>query len=210
MLPICLAYFASNCLLENAIAPTNLANSSPNISVEQYFCRGKQDYFNYKLDNALTNFYQALRRNPNYADIYFYRGNSYILLGNLPTALNNFNFLLRLKPDFPNAHLVYANRGTAYARSKNYRAAIADYTQSIRLNSSTPLVRENRGFAYYFSGSPQAAIADFQAEGRLFRFKFTQMMELIEAIRHKDESKLKTNWPIIAPNKSQEMKECKI
>lgn len=207
MLPICSAYFAANCLLKNAIVPTNLAKS-PNVSVDQYFCRGKRDYFNYKLESALTNFYEALRRNPHYANVYFYRGNSYVLLGKLPTALANFNFLLRLKPDFPNAHLVYANRGTAYARSGNYRAAIADYTQSIKLNNSTPLVRENRGFAYYFSGSPQAAIADFQAEARLFRFKFAPMMELIEAVRHKDESKLKTIWPIIPPNKGQEMKGC--
>ena len=208
MLSICSAYLASNCLLKNAIVSTNLANSSPNVSVEQYVCRGKKDYFNYKLNSALINFYQALRRDPHHANGYFYRGNSYVLLGDLPNAIANFNFLLRLKPDFPNAHLVYANRGTAYARSGNYRAAIADYTQSIKLNNSTPLVRENRGFAYYFSGSPQAAIADFQAEGRLFRFKFPQMMELIEAVRHKDESKLKTNWPIIPPNKGQEMKGC--
>ncbi|MFB2835194.1 tetratricopeptide repeat protein [Floridanema evergladense] len=207
MLPICSAFFASNCLLKNAIAPTNLAQS-PNVSVEQDFCQGKRDYFNYKLNNALANFYQALRRNPNYADIYFYRGNSYVLLGNLPNAFANFNFLLRLKPDFPNAHLVYANRGSAYARSGNYRAAIADYTQSIKLNNSTPLVRENRGFANYFSGYPQAAIADFQAEARLFTFKFAQMMELIQAVQQKDESKLKTSWPIIAPNKRQEMKGC--
>ncbi|MGA9378707.1 MAG: tetratricopeptide repeat protein [Phormidium sp.] len=208
MLSICSAYLASNCLLENPIFPTNLANSSPNVLVEQYFCRGKQDYFNYKLSSALTNFYEALRRDPHYANVYFYRGNSYVLLGNLPNAIANYNFLLRLKPDFPNAHLVYAIRGTAYARSGNYRAAIADYTQSIKLNNSTPLVRENRGFANYFSGSPQAAIADFQAEGRLFRFKFPQMMELIEAVRRKDESKIKTMWPIIAPNRGQEMKGC--
>lgn len=207
MLPICSAYFASNCLLKNAIAPTNLAKS-PTVSVEQYFCQGKRDYFNYKLSSALTNFYQALRLNPNYANIYLYRGNSYVLLGNLPNAFANFNFLLRLKPDFPNAHLVYANRGSAFARSGNYRAAIADYTQSIKLNSSTPLVRENRGFAYYFSGQEQAAIADFQAEARLFRFKFAQMMELIYAVQHKDETRLKTNWPIIAPNRGQEMKGC--
>ncbi|MFB2937362.1 tetratricopeptide repeat protein [Aerosakkonemataceae cyanobacterium BLCC-F154] len=207
MLSICSAYLASNCLLENAIVPTNLAKS-PNVEVEQYFCRGKRDYFNYKLSSALTNFYHALRRDPHYGNIYFFRGNSYVLLGDLPNAIANFNFLLRLKPDFSNAHLVYANRGSAYARSGNYRAAIADYTQSIKLNGSTPLVRENRGFAYYFSGSPQAAIADFQAEGRLFRFKFPQMMELIEAVRHQDESKIKTIWPIVAPNRGQEMKGC--
>jgi len=207
MLPICFAFFASNCLVESAIVQTNLAKSA-NVSVEQYFCQGKRDYFNYKLSNALANFYQALRRNPDYANIYLYRGNSYVLLGDLPNAIANFNFLLRLKPDFPNAHLVYANRGSAYARLKNYRAAIADYTQSIKLNNSTALVRENRGFANYFSGYHQAAIADFQAEGKLFRFKFLQMMELIEAVRHRDESKLKTSWPIIAPNKGQEMKGC--
>ena len=208
MLSICSAYFASSCLLKNEVIYPKLSNSATNVSVEQYFCRGKRDYFNYKLDSALTNFYQALRRDPHYANVYFYRGNTYVLLGDLQNAIANFNFLLRLKPDFPNAHLVYANRGSAYARSKNYRAAIADYTQSIKLNNSTPLVRENRGFANYFSGFHQAAIADFLAEARLFRFKFAQMMELIEAVRHKDESKLKTNWPIIAPNKGQEMKGC--
>lgn len=208
MLSICSAYFASNCLLKNPIFPTNLANSSTNISVEQYFCRGKRDYFNYKLSHALTNFYQALRRNPRYAEIYLYRGNSYVLLGNLPNAIANFNFLLRLKPDFPNAHIVFANRGTAFARSGNYRAAISDYTQSIKLNNSTPSVRESRGFAYYFLGQHQAAIADFQSEGRLFRFKFAQMIGLMEAVRHKDESKLKTNWPIIAPNKGKDLKGC--
>ncbi|MBE9226722.1 tetratricopeptide repeat protein [Phormidium sp. LEGE 05292] len=208
MLSICSAYFASNCLLKNEVIYPKLTNSSTNVSVEQYFCRGKRDYFNYKLGSALTNFYEALRRNPHYANIYFYRGNTYVLLGDLPNAIANYNFLLRLKPDFPNAHLVYANRGTAYARSKNYRAAIADYTQSIRLNSSTPLVRENRGFANYFLGYNQAAIADFLAEARLFKFKFAQMMELIEAVRNKDESKLKTSWPIVPPNKGQEMKGC--
>jgi tetratricopeptide (TPR) repeat protein len=208
MLPICSTYFAANCLVNNEIISHNLASSPTNVAVEQYFCRGKRDYFNYKFSNALTNFYQALRRNPRYAEIYLYRGNSYVLLGDLPLALANFNFLLRLRPDFPDAHIVYANRGTAFARSGNYRAAISDYTQSIRLNSSTPLVRENRGFAYYFLGQHQSAIADFQAEGKLFRSKFTQMMELMDAVRHKNESKLKTNWPIIAPNRGKDLKGC--
>jgi tetratricopeptide (TPR) repeat protein/protein involved in polysaccharide export with SLBB domain len=79
------------------------------------------------------------------------------------SAINKFSEVIRFRP-FAEA---YYNRGIAYARKGEQDKAIADYTEAIRLNPSSPSDYEARAIAFIGRGEYERAVNDLQAVFRL-------------------------------------------
>lgn len=60
-----------------------------------------------------------------------------------------------------NLAVAFNNRGLAYKNKGQWDRAIADYSESIRLNPDDAQVFNNRGNAYYFNGQLDRAIEDY-------------------------------------------------
>lgn len=69
--------------------------------------------------------------------------------------------LTRFRLGRKNRAEAYGNRALAYIMLKQYRKAIADLNQAIRLNPGDTLDYQNRGVAYYLLKQYRKAIADY-------------------------------------------------
>ncbi|MFP3042602.1 tetratricopeptide repeat protein [Treponema primitia] len=125
--------------------------------VLSYYNRGYNHAAKKEYDNAIENFTQALRLDPNFFPAYVQRGQSYSRSGDYEKALADFNTALRLTPDSFEA---YYFRGMAYYRKNDYDRAIADFTQSIRLNPNNAGTYYTRSVMYNLKGEMEKGIED--------------------------------------------------
>lgn len=63
----------------------------------------------------------------------------------------------------PNLAVAYTNRGIAYAAQGNFKRAIRDFTEAIKLAPDDPHPYYNRGNAYYDLKKYEKALADYTA-----------------------------------------------
>ena len=75
------------------------------------------------LDEALRDYDEAIRLNPNVADAFINRGNVYDALGRSQDALREYGLAIEANPD---NSLIYLNRAITYYRLKEYAKALAD------------------------------------------------------------------------------------
>ena len=93
--------------------------------------------FNEYDENAIQDFTQAIKLNPNYADAYFYRGCDYSCLGQYERAIQDFTQAIQLHPNYGSA---YYNRGKIYSKLGRKKQADQDFDMHIKLS-----VMDNRG-----------------------------------------------------------------
>ncbi|MDR2553384.1 MAG: tetratricopeptide repeat protein [Treponema sp.] len=114
-------------------------------------------------DQAIADFTQAIRLEPNNSYRYEDRANAYEKKGDYDQAIADYTQVIRLAPD----RAPYWERANAYANKGDYDRAIADYTQAIRLDPNDATAYNNRGSAYGTKGMYDRAIADFEAALRV-------------------------------------------
>lgn len=102
----------------------------------------------------IEDYTQAIKINPQYADIYKNRGIFRYLLG----TQTGFTQAIKINPNDANA---YKNRGDARADIGDYMGAIEDYTQAIQINPHAADAYYNRGNARYDLGDEAGAIEDY-------------------------------------------------
>lgn len=85
---------------------------------------------NGNLNEALTDFNEAIRLKPEFAAAYNNRGLVHIEEGNLGAALYDFNEAIRIQPGFSNP---YFNRAMVWERKGDYIAIINDYHKYLGL-----------------------------------------------------------------------------
>lgn len=132
--------------------------------------RLKPDYVQYYLNRgdayakagnkakAMEDFATALRLRPNDASTYIYRGEAYFALKENEQGIKDYETAIGLAPE--SAYIYYKNRGVLRYGQKDYAAAVADYTQSLRLKPDYATAYFERGKAYFDWKKYEEALAD--------------------------------------------------
>jgi tetratricopeptide (TPR) repeat protein len=108
-------------------------------------------------EQAIADYAEAIRINPDYARAYFNRGYTYSWLRNFEQAIADYTEAIHIGPEYAGA---YTNRGVAYIGLGDYEQAIADFTEAIRLDPDSAGAYYRRGQAYLLLGERELAIAD--------------------------------------------------
>ena len=111
-----------------------------------------------KYDEAIAEFSNALKINPNSANIYYDRGVIYDKKGDLDQAIADFGKAIEIDPGLTDA---YYNRGFAYYRKGDPEDAIPDYNKVIELSPNSADAYYGRGLAYSKKGNLDEAISDY-------------------------------------------------
>jgi FkbM family methyltransferase len=117
-----------------------------------------------KLDEAIANFEQALRLNPDYALAHSDLGNVFYLQGRHDAAVACYERAVRLKPDFAVAH---NNMGAALTCLGRFEEAAAQCRTALSLKPDYAEAHSNLGNALKEQGQIQEAISHYQDAVRL-------------------------------------------
>lgn len=99
------------------------------------------------------------------AETFFLEGSVSFILNNYPDAIEKLTVAIGLNPDFGGA---YDFRGQAKAKIGEYREAIRDYDQAIKLNGDKDgTTNNNRGSAKLSLGDKDGACEDFLVSAAL-------------------------------------------
>jgi tetratricopeptide (TPR) repeat protein len=138
---------------------TEQTSTSGTGSSNTFYERGREYYIKSDYDNAITQYTEAIRIDPNYAWAYSGRGSAYRMKGQYDTAIKDLNEAIRLDP---NNALAYSNRGEAYRMKGQYDTAFKDLNEAIRLDPNYAWAYARRGQAYRGLGQKDRAIQDLE------------------------------------------------
>ncbi len=111
---------------------------------------------------AIADFSEALRLQPDYAKAYICRGEARSETGDLAGARADLDQAIRLMAGPGDDILGFARRvrGDISLKQKDYRRAIDDYSEAIRLDPKDAEALRSRGDAYFLLGETARSIAD--------------------------------------------------
>lgn len=110
-------------------------------------------------EGFIKDFNKALQIQPDNAVIYAQRGYAHYLLGDTAKGLADYNDAIRLDPKL--AYDLYTHRGDIRWQQKDYKGAIADYTQALSFRPSHVPAYIARGRVYAKLGKRQESLEDF-------------------------------------------------
>jgi tetratricopeptide (TPR) repeat protein len=119
--------------------------------------KGNLAYRNNRYEEAILDYSEALRLNPNDALTYGTRGMAYAKKGFFTQAIEDFSNFIRLNPEFVDGYLY---RGSAYEAERNHDQAIADYNTALRLNPDNAQAFAALAVTYEAKGDHPKAIAN--------------------------------------------------
>ena len=125
-----------------------------------HYSRGNDQYDKGQYDQAISDYTEAIKINPNLAGAYNNRGLTYSHdKGDYDRAISDFSKAIEINPRNADA---YVNRANAYTQGKGqYDLAIADYTKAIEIAPRLAMAYYNRGISYEGKGEYDQAVADF-------------------------------------------------
>jgi tetratricopeptide (TPR) repeat protein len=112
-----------------------------------------------RLDEAIEQFEQALRVNPDFAEAAFDLGLAWGKAGNLPEAIRHYEEALRIRPDFAQAH---NNLGAVLTRAGRIEEAIGHFERAIQIYPGLADAHNNLGIAFGRLGRADEAIEQFE------------------------------------------------
>jgi tetratricopeptide (TPR) repeat protein len=124
-------------------------------------------------DQAIREFDEGIRLDPNSPSLFTARGLAWFGMGNVDRALADFDEAIRLDPRYARA---YYERGSLRRTMGQLDAALRDLDEAVRLDPEYPPALNNRGIARHKAGDSARAIADFDEAIRLDP-KFTDALE---------------------------------
>ena len=142
---------------------TPALGAEPLDSAENYLRRGDEYSGAQAYGQAIADYSEALRLQPDWAEAYNNRGYALFWNGQGDKALADYNRALALRPLYPYA---CNNRGVAYMAGGEPALAIADFTRAIELQPLFPQAYRNRGNAYLRQGQLGPALEDFRRAGQ--------------------------------------------
>ena len=117
-----------------------------------------------QIDEAITQFQEAIRLKPDYAKAYYNLGTALAKKGQVDEAITQFQEAIRLAPDYADAHI---NLGIALGRKGQIDVAISQFQEAIRLKPDYAEAHINLGNALGRKGQIDEAISQFQEAIRL-------------------------------------------
>lgn len=135
-------------------------------TAQDLFNQGLQKYKAGNFKEAIADFTEAIRLNPNVAEVYVARGNAFFDQGDKQAALKDYNRGLRINPKYAAA---YVERGNARDDLGDRKGAIEDYNQAIGLNANLAEAYDNRAVTHIRMGNKAAALADLQKAAQLYQ-----------------------------------------
>ncbi|HEB71556.1 MAG TPA: tetratricopeptide repeat protein, partial [Nitrospirae bacterium] len=112
-----------------------------------------------KLEEAISDYDEAISRDPGLVQAYYNRGNAKSDLGMKQEAISDYDEAARLNPNFAKA---YNNRAVAFSSLGKKQEAIKDYSQTLRIDPKYTISYHNRGKANYDLGQEEEAIKDYE------------------------------------------------
>jgi len=138
---------------------------------QEYKDSGNQNLNKGNYDQAITDFTQAIKLNPNDVEVYSGRGTAYNGKGitckdatSLDLAIEDFNRALKLNPDFAS---VYTALGVAYLGKREYDKAFENCNRAIQLNPEDYAAYSGRGGIYIIKDEYERGIKDMETSLRL-------------------------------------------
>lgn len=108
---------------------------------------------------AVQYYNNALRLQPSSTEAYYNRGLAFQNMGELDKAIEDYKTILKLNIRYSEAHFNLGYIDLVF--KKDYKSAIAHFTDAIRSNDLYAEAFFNRGLAYEYSGNKSAAIKDY-------------------------------------------------
>jgi tetratricopeptide (TPR) repeat protein len=157
----------------NQAAPTE-----EELNAEQFCLRGYKKDEEGDIDGAITDYNQAIKLNPNFAEAYNNRGIARRNKSDIDGAITDYNQAIKLNPNFAEA---YNNRGNIHLLNAELDLALVDYTRAIELNSKYAEAYSNRGNIYFINSDLDLALSDYSMAIKLrpsFDVAYTNRGEL--------------------------------
>jgi len=117
-----------------------------------------------RAEEAIEQYLQALRINPDYDQAHNNLGNSLVLQGRHKEATIHYYDVLRIEPDNVDAHL---NLGNALALMRDFNSAISHYARAIQIDPDNEKVYFNLGNALMDQGKDKEAISHYLSALRI-------------------------------------------
>jgi tetratricopeptide (TPR) repeat protein len=130
------------------------------------FFRGLDYAQNLEYQQAIKEFINAIKINPNYARAYNCLGNVHNSLNNPREAITYFEKAIQINPNYARA---YNNLAGVYFSLGEYRQAIAYSEKAIRINPDDAQNYYNLGLAFHRLDESVQARENFQKAKELFR-----------------------------------------
>lgn len=111
-------------------------------------------------EQALVDYSEAIRLDPDQHETYNSRGRLYFQIGELQKALQDYNKAIAQKPDKAE---YYSNRGATYARLGQYDQAMQDLNKALALSPPHAEAYLNRAILYDVQGQPGKAMKDLES-----------------------------------------------
>jgi tetratricopeptide (TPR) repeat protein len=129
------------------------------------FINGDADRLEGRWDQAIVNYNETIREEPNYAPAWNNRGRVSYNKGDYDKAIADCTEAIRLDPKYAEA---YTNRGLAYLAKNDLDKALADFNQAITLDAEISRAFNGRAYVYLARKDYEKAYADARQAIRLW------------------------------------------
>lgn len=134
-------------------------------SARTHYNRGVAlEQVNGRMQDAIEQYEEALRINPEYAEAHYNLGNIFFKEGKVSDAIGHYEQALRINPEYAVAH---NNLGIALAQTGKAEDAITHYEQALRIKPDYAEAHCNLGIALALAGKIEQAIAHFEQAVRI-------------------------------------------
>jgi tetratricopeptide (TPR) repeat protein len=128
-----------------------------------FYHRGNSHYNNKNYDSAIADFTEALRLSPRLWLAHHHRGLARAAKGDLDGALADYDAGISQAEEYETGKdELYISRGNIWYKKGKYAAAIADYTEAMRMSPDYAEYLAYRGNAYQANRDYALANADYQ------------------------------------------------